>query len=99
VEEGMVEELGREWWRSRAARPNRMRDVRERERSRFVPGILRVKDVTGAFDYSTETHWLCKIGELAEKGFSHILTFSNLKESYGWGNTHTHAWVYKCISH
>jgi hypothetical protein len=76
-----------------------MTGEREKEGSGWSPRESCLsKTCREPFDYSTRTHLLCKMEKLAEKGFSHMLSFPNLKESYGWGNTHTHAWVYKCIS-
>jgi hypothetical protein len=38
------------------------------------------------------------MGEIAEMDFSHLASYPNLQASNGYESTHTHDWVYKCIS-
>jgi hypothetical protein len=39
-----------------------------------------------------------KLKEIGNKHFTHLPSCSNLQASNGYDITHTHAWVYKCIS-
>jgi hypothetical protein len=87
VEAGMVEKN-----QSRCVTGER-EEPEVRDWVRFVaPRILSVKGVSGGFFTILLGPTRCvKLEKLAEKCFSHLLSFPNLKESNGWGNTHTHA--------